>query len=449
MANRHDVIIWDASEYEVANDYHQAVHQARALAHQKAEPSDVLLCFVSDLKNRSQDETLEPAVVEYLQQVEDKFTASNTAALMLALPEYEPHWRSIMDILIEEVSMYKLVLCDEVLQLVFLPDDSILAPLSLTTKTLPAIDQDSSKDFPSSLKQFHKTIKTKVDVLFGEHGFVLVDEFSDREQRGLEYHKAFKTGKLSLSIYYQDGLGGFKPDIFFKIIENNINAIVKQSDFSSFTRQGGVSVQLLGLFRSIDECIINNWKTFGKLLYLLNESVLHWSDAIEDTKNIDSLLNGDIDAAFKNYIISSLYTPYALIAARLAGNPNFEELALSLGAYGPDSGRNWGRFNESEVYVAWQKLVKYLQKEIKPLADWPDGFTLPTHSQSDLQSSILSEDTKEFSATIEQFYDSFKTRVQEPLIEHGFVVIENIHAGDYFRVTYDKTVSKFKFFLTI
>lgn len=109
MANRHDVIIWDASEYEVANDYHQAVHQARALARQKAEPSDVLLCFVSDLKNRSQDETLEPAIVEYLQQIEDKFKASNTAALMLELPEYEPHWRSIMDILIEEVSMYKLV----------------------------------------------------------------------------------------------------------------------------------------------------------------------------------------------------------------------------------------------------------------------------------------------------------------------------------------------------
>ena len=416
MPINHNVIIWDADEYGVASDYYLAVQQAKTLARQKAEPSDVLLCFVSDLKNRCQDETLETTVIEYLQQIEYQFKALNTAALMLRLPEYEPHWRNILDIILEEVSIYKLVLCDEELQLVFLPDDSILAPLSLTTKILPAIDQDSSKDFPSSLKQFHKTIKTKVDELCGEHGFVLVDEFSDREQRGLEYHKSFKTGKLCLSIYYQDGLGGFKPDIFFKIIENNINAIVQQSDFSSFTRQGGVSVQLLSLFRFIDEFNINNWKTFEKLLYLLNESVLHWSDAIENTKNIDSLLNGDIDAAFKNYIISSLYTPYALIAARLAGNPNFEELVLSLGAYGPDSGRNWGRFNESEVYVAWQKLVKYLQKEIKPLADWPDGFTLPTHSQSDLQSSILTEETKEFSATIEQFHDSFKTRVQEPLI---------------------------------
>ena len=74
-----------------------------------------------------------------------------------------------------------------------------------------------------------------------------------------------------------------------------------------------------------------------------------------------------MDEDVKNKVHSSLYTPYALIAARLAGNPDFEELALSLGTYGADSGRNRGKFGYSEVAVAWPKLVKYLREEVKPL----------------------------------------------------------------------------------
>ena len=88
---------------------------------------------------------------------------------------------------------------------------------------------------------------------------------------------------------------------------------------------------------------------------------------IKDIKDIDALFNGDIDEAVKSEVYSYLYTPYALIAARLAGNPNFEELALRLGTYGPDSGRTWGKFGYSEVAVAWPKLVKYLREEVKPL----------------------------------------------------------------------------------
>ena len=92
---------------------------------------------------------------------------------------------------------------------------------------------------------------------------------------------------------------------------------------------------------------------------------MKWSDAVKDIKSIDA--NGDIDKAIKNHVHSSVYAPFALIAARLAENPNFDELAVSLGTYGAGSGRAWGKFNYAEVAVGWPKLVKYLREEVKPL----------------------------------------------------------------------------------
>ena len=245
MSNRHDVIIWDASEYKVENNYHQAVHQARALARQKAEPSDVLLCFVSDLKNRSQDETLEPAVIEYLQQIEDKFKASNTAALMLALPEYEPHWRSIMDIVIEEISMYRLILCDETLELVFLPDFSILSPDSPKSEDQPLIKSDT---FPVELKQFHEIAKTKIESLFTEHGFMLTEEVNSGNEFYISFDRNINMGKLKLSISYQGDKSAFYPVLHISIIECNIISIAKKTDFSYPMIDYGVFFNILELY---------------------------------------------------------------------------------------------------------------------------------------------------------------------------------------------------------
>ena len=367
MANRHDVIIWDADVYGVEKDYKKIVQQARALAGQEAKPSDTLLAFARDVESRSQDENLEPAVLRYLQHFEARIIAANKAAFKVALPEYEHHWRSLLDILIEETTRHELLLCDEELELVFLPDDSILSSRTIN-EPQPLIELEAQKDFPVTLKQFHQLFKSKVYELLREHGFVLVEEVHDDEEFYIRYDKTITMGKLSLTVSYQGGMGNFEPDLCLSIIEDNMISIAQKSDFS-FPMIGGGGIILPVLVvkkRNLDSCI-NNWKKFEELLNLLRESVLRWSDAIKNIKDIDALINGEMDEDVKNKVHSSLYTPYALIAARLAGNPDFEELALSLGTYGADSGRNWGKFGYSEVAVAWPKLVKYLREEVKPL----------------------------------------------------------------------------------
>ena len=112
---------------------------------------------------------------------------------------------------------------------------------------------------------------------------------------------------------------------------------------------------------------IINWEDFEDLLLKLRQSPLRWSDAAQDIKGIDTLFNGNVDEVVRNSVHSRIYMPYALIAARLAGNPNFEELAVSLGTYGKDSGKFWGKFNHTTISAGWPKLVKYLREEVKPL----------------------------------------------------------------------------------
>lgn len=112
---------------------------------------------------------------------------------------------------------------------------------------------------------------------------------------------------------------------------------------------------------------IHNMESFEKLLFSLKQTALTWSNTARDVKGIDMLFNGDVDKRVTKNVHHRLYMPYCLIAARLANNPNFEKLAVSLGTYGAGSGRVWGKFSYVKVAEAWPKLVQYLRDEVKPL----------------------------------------------------------------------------------
>ena len=273
--------------------------------------------------------------------------------------------------MIEVAQTHKLVLFDEQLVLLLLPDGSILPPHTARNwqDTLEELENESG--FPQTLMEFHRLITTKIGELLSEHGFVLSEEVLDKygDEFCVEYDRAIKMGKHSLSLSYQGGDGEFKVKSYLAVVEDNMLSICRQSDFQySMGGGGGVLLNIpIILFKHEDSFQVINWDGFEDLLLKLRQSPLRWSDAAQDIKGIDALFNGDVDEAVKNEIYSYLYTPYALIAARLADNPNFEELAISLGTYGSDSGRNWGRFNYATVSAGWPKLVKYLREEVKPL----------------------------------------------------------------------------------
>ena len=131
---------------------------------------------------------------------------------------------------------------------------------------------------------------------------------------------------------------------------------------------GGLVLELARiLYPQQNSLIILDKQSLINFLSILEQSVLLWSNAALNIKGIDALLNGDIDVNVKKFIQQFVYMPYALIAARLANNPLFEDLAINLAPTEHDS-KIWRGKGKIDPFVAWPKLVEFLREEEKTIA---------------------------------------------------------------------------------
>lgn len=222
----------------------------------------------------------------------------------------------------------------------------------------------NSEGFPTTKELFRELLKTKIGELVNQYGFVLSDALENSGRFIVEYCKTINMGKLILSMSCEDVRNdNFIPAITLNIIEDNMVAIPQKANFSASV---GWDFCIYLTYKPQD-FYIYNWTTFDELLSLLKQTVLLWSDGIEDIRDIDALLNGDkVDTATKEKFHGYLNDFYALIAARLVNNPDFEELVISLSNYVVISGNRLGQLNDT-LQEIWPKLVKYLREEVKPL----------------------------------------------------------------------------------
>ncbi len=241
MANRHDVIIWDADVYGTPHDFdEEMLQQARVLARQGAKSSAKLLAFAREVESYSQNNDLDPIVKRYLQDFEKKVITANTAAYCIELPEYQ--WRSLLKVLIEAAQTHGLVLCDEELILLLLPDGSILPPHTARSwqDTLEELENDSG--FPQTLKDFHQLMITKIGELLSEHSFVLNEDNTDKDSHiSLRYIRKNASVRHDLSFYCDGGDGEFILNVYLTIDESNMAKICSQSDFQ-YSMDGGGGV---------------------------------------------------------------------------------------------------------------------------------------------------------------------------------------------------------------
>jgi len=102
-------------------------------------------------------------------------------------------------------------------------------------------------------------------------------------------------------------------------------------------------------------------------LAFLEKTVFAFFDVIKDIKGLDRVLNSDVMGDFFRdmYHRSTLKAPIALIVARLANNPQFEELAVKLA-----TPKDMGDINGKVYPTEYPKLVKYLREEINPETFW-------------------------------------------------------------------------------
>ncbi|WP_207224618.1 hypothetical protein [Fluviicoccus keumensis] len=93
----------------------------------------------------------------------------------------------------------------------------------------------------------------------------------------------------------------------------------------------------------------------------ISDPFLRVADRLMTLKGLDEVMNGDGDTKVRDYSVMRAHQPHALVIARLAGNPNFEKLAIDLKNAGNPMG------NAPIMDEGWPKLVDYLCNHVAPL----------------------------------------------------------------------------------
>jgi hypothetical protein len=240
MANRHDVIIWDADVYGAPDGYtKQTIAKAKALIKQPAEPSKKLLAFARDVEQYSKSNDTPAAIARHLAHFEANVKAEHTAAYCFNLPDY--NWHSLVKILLKEAKKHGLALFDEEIVLVLLPNGSI-TPKNSESYWLQVLDAPKRKNaFPETLIEFYKLLKTSAEVLLTEHDFVLdTDSLVENDDEfEIKYIRQIPSGNHQVSFYCKGGDSQFKLVIYFQLVENTMIEIGMKSDFQYSMVAGG------------------------------------------------------------------------------------------------------------------------------------------------------------------------------------------------------------------
>jgi hypothetical protein len=250
MANRNDLIIWDAEIYGEPDDYNaQSLHKARLLTEQPAEPSKKLLAFARDIEQQSKSKNIPQTLARYLTNFEAKVKASNTAAYCFNLPEY--NWYSLVKILLKTAIKHGLVLLSEELVLVLLADGSIV-PDHSEEYWLQALDEKKRKnDFPETLDEFHNLLTERMGALLAKHDFILDrNTVEDNDSVYMEYIRKISSVYHKISFDFQGGDSQFKLVSYFRLAENTMIEIAKKSDFQYSMVGGGWGFVKAGQYRS-------------------------------------------------------------------------------------------------------------------------------------------------------------------------------------------------------
>ncbi len=371
MANRHDVIIWDADVYGAPKNFVEGLEMAFTLSEQaiSSPVSHKLLAFAADIEKYIQTNSVPPKILRHLKYLKADIKGMETAAFCVELPR--DYWHSIVKILLTIALEHHLVLVDEEIALVLLPDGSISPERSAEYWQPILAGADYQQGFPQTHTELHQLLIARADELLGLNRFRInrntINENGEELDISYIRQTAFGHQEISLSCF-GGGDGEFELSVHLWLIplESYIKPIMIVSELTSYVKyyESGIILNIPIILIKKSVVIINSWEGFEQLFFILEESVLKWANAAQDLKGMDALLNGNVDEKICQYVHHHKYMPYALIIARLANNPNFEQLTINLA---PEKNKNFWFANPVPYTIAWPKLVQYLRDEVKPL----------------------------------------------------------------------------------
>lgn len=351
------LLVWDPQPFgaepqdraAVSADFH------RLLGVKVSAPNEKLLAFARQVGGRLLAEDPDNADYQnYYGTLEEDARANEKVILALDLPSDD--WVPALKVMAEEARALRLVMLDDELGMAFLSDGQVV-PESMRKVWEGALREMEAPGFPKRLNEFKKWFNPKFVEMLARHGFK--EKVKDPWGQGYCYSRQMKYGVQYIGIEYQGGGGEYYALVGFSMINKGVSYIYDRFNF--------LSRPILFYFTPyenwwLQETLICDFPSALRQLSFMERVMFPILDTASDIRGIDKVMNGGFDVNMREYLQNSSYAPNCLIVARLSGNPDFEDLTVTLRE------ANRGGANEAAIKGdEWLKLVKYLREEVQPI----------------------------------------------------------------------------------
>jgi hypothetical protein len=168
MANRHDVIIWDASEEDLSLDYLALSARGLHYATEEQKPKVNMRMFAEDLNDLAKDKQLDDETRLFLKDVAYQIKHLGYKALTLEMPIA---WQRPLRALVKAASKYSIIIADEELVMAFLPDEEVLPDERAWRNLLWKLDKEdeliaeqAAKGLPQSEEDYAHWMRVFLDM---------------------------------------------------------------------------------------------------------------------------------------------------------------------------------------------------------------------------------------------------------------------------------------------
>ena len=356
MANRHDVIIWEAEAYGIPANFDEALNMAETLSEQSVSViSEKVLAFAKDIEKIAKKNVKEESYWQRYTELVKKIKQKSTAAYVIAMPEGVGSDFVLKEV-VEAAVRHHLVAADEEVLTIFLPHNEFLPP-SQENWWWAFVDHLENDDFPKNVKQFEKYCMPLVDAIFAKYGFTEKRLFGEQ----LRYVRDFKNFSISMEFVYGQNRSGFGLGSHAYINSTDISLIYHKFDFVKPDYMNHISIGFNNTFEP--KYNMTSVNTMAELRFMLQreERIVALMSGIQDLISLDNLINGDTYPSIRDSLQHSARAPHCAILGRLADNPNFESLVDKL-----DKITGW-QINTPAKAIEWPKLTQYLREEVQPL----------------------------------------------------------------------------------
>jgi hypothetical protein len=150
MANRHDVIIWDAEVYGLPTSFDEALNMAETLSEQSVSViSEKVLAFAKNIEKIAKKNVKEESYWQRYTELAKDIKQKSTTAYVIAMPESVGS-DFVLKQVVEAAVKHQLVACDEEIATIFLPNDEFLPP-SQENWWWAFVDHLENDDFPKNV----------------------------------------------------------------------------------------------------------------------------------------------------------------------------------------------------------------------------------------------------------------------------------------------------------